>query len=133
MNTIHIERYDNNELGCYGLLAVGSFDCYTLELPWHNNTPNISCIPIGCYIASVDKNITIGKQFVIRLQDVSNRTGVLIHVGNYTTEIAGCILVGNKQVTNSVKRMVTNSRHTMGKLLAEVEYDDEFYVDISKI
>lgn len=133
MRTIYIERHDNNELGCYGSLAIGNFDCYTLELPWYDNTPNISCIPIGRYTASIDKNVTIGKQYVIRLQDVPNRTGILIHVGNYTDEIAGCILVGNKQITNNIKKMVTNSRHTMGKLLAEIEFDDEFYIDISKI
>jgi len=133
MRTIHIERYDSNELGCYGSLAVGSFDCYTLELPWNDNTPNISCIPVGRYTAAIDKNVTIGKEYVIRLQDVPNRTGILIHVGNYTNEIAGCILVGNRQITNSVKKMVTNSRHTMGALLREIEFDNELTVEIAEV
>ena len=130
---MYIERYDNDDFGCYGSLAIGSLDCYTLELPSLNNTPNISCIPAGKYDASIDKNITIGGKYVIRLQDVPDRTGILIHVGNYTNEIAGCILVGNSQHTNSIKKMVTSSKHTMSKLLAEVEFDDEFYVEITGV
>ncbi len=133
MSTIYIERYDNDSLGTYGSLALGDFSCYTLELQWADNTPNVSCIPANRYSASIDHNVTIGRQYVIRLQDVPNRTGILIHVGNYTNEIAGCILVGNSQHTNSVKKMVTSSGHTMSKLLAEVEFDDEFYVGITSV
>ena len=133
MRTMYIERYDNDDFGCYGSLAISDFGCYTLELPSLDNTPNISCIPAGKYDASIDKNVTIGGQYVIRLQAVPNRTGILIHVGNYTTDIAGCILVGNSQYTNSVKKMVTNSRHTMEQLLAEVELNDEFVIDISEV
>lgn len=130
IRTIYIERYDNDERGCYGSLSVGNLDCYTLELPWKDNTPNISCIPAGKYEAFIDHNVTIGGMEVIRLRDVPNRTGILIHVGNYTSDIAGCILVGNSQSTNSVKKMVTSSKFTMEKLLSEVELDDEIEVEI---
>lgn len=135
MRTIYIERYDNDERGCYGSLSVGNFDCYTLELPWRDNQPNVSCIPVGTYEAFVDHNVTIGRQEVIRLKDVPNRTGVLIHVGNYTSDIAGCVLVGNSQVTNSVKKMVTSSRNTMENLLAEIgdDGDTELVVEVIEV
>ena len=122
--TIYIERYDDDERGRYGSLATGDFDCYTLELPWNDNKPNVSCIPEGTYEAFVDHNVTIGGKYVIRLRDVPDRTGILIHVGNYTSDIAGCILVGNSQVTNSVKKMVTSSKNTMENLLTEVGVED---------
>ncbi|RXM52933.1 hypothetical protein BOQ64_00520 [Chryseobacterium sp. CH25] len=74
------------------LIANGKSICYTLELPWKDNLNNISCIPIGTYkgILRYDKK----DGWRIQLDNVPNRTGVQIHMGNYTTQIEGCVLVG---------------------------------------
>lgn len=74
------------------LVANGEVICYTLELPWKDNLNNISCIPVGSYkgILRYDKK----DGWRIQLENVPNRTGVQIHMGNYTTQIEGCILVG---------------------------------------
>lgn len=74
------------------LIANGQVICYTLELPWKDNLNNISCIPLGTYngILRYDKT----DEWRIQLENVPNRTGVQIHMGNYTTQIEGCILVG---------------------------------------
>lgn len=49
---------------------------------------------------------------VPRLLNVPGYDGILIHVGNYATQSAGCILVG----INDVKGMVTHSKETFTKL-----------------
>lgn len=76
------------------LVADGEVLCYTLELPWADNLNNISCVPAGRYagILRYDKS----DKWRIQLENVPNRTGVQIHIGNYTSEIKGCVLVGKE-------------------------------------
>jgi hypothetical protein len=68
----------------------------TLELPDNDNKKNISCIPARKYegIAIIRPN----GRYAIHIQDVPNRNAILIHSGNYTTDIQGCILPGSKHV-----------------------------------
>ena len=72
-----------------------NFSCYTLELPWLNNQPNISCIPTGIY--NVKWVHTFKFPFgVYQLQNVINRSGIDIHSGNFSkSDIKGCILFGS--------------------------------------
>lgn len=74
------------------LIADDVVICYTLELPWEDNLNNVSCIPVGTYdgILRYDKK----DGWRIQLNDVPNRSGVQIHMGNYTKQIKGCVLVG---------------------------------------
>ena len=74
------------------LIANGQVICYTLELPWKDNSNDVSCIPLGTYDGILRYDKTDGWR--IQLENVPNRTGVQIHMGNYTTQIEGCILVG---------------------------------------
>ena len=64
----------------------------TLELPWSNNRSKISCIPTGNYFGKVRQDGNRGWR--IQLDGVPNRKYVQIHVGNYSHQIEGCILVG---------------------------------------
>jgi len=64
----------------------------TLELPWLNNSPKVSCIPVGQYKAKMHTSPKFG--WCLWLQDVPGRSGILIHQGNYTDQILGCILPG---------------------------------------
>ena len=91
---IKIERKYSSEKCTSGYLAVnGEVIAYTLELPWSNNEPLISSIPPGTYSAHLryDKK----DKWRLQLNDVPGRGGVQIHIGNYTSEIEGCILVGD--------------------------------------
>lgn len=76
------------------LIADGEVLCYTLELPWADNLNNISCIPVGKYSGILRYDKTDGWR--IQLENVPDRTGVQIHMGNYTKEIKGCVLVGTE-------------------------------------
>ncbi len=67
--------------------------CYSLELPWKDNLSNISCVPKGTYkgILRYDKK----DGWRIQLENVPHRTAVQIHMGNYTKDTQGCVLVGS--------------------------------------
>jgi hypothetical protein len=64
----------------------------TLELAWRDNRRNISCIPEGDYKAI--PHIRPNGDWSLWLQDVPNRSAILIHAGNYISDISGCVLPG---------------------------------------
>ena len=72
------------------LLLNGERVCYTIELPWKNNEHQISCIPEGKYELKKRWTERFGRHFI--LQDVPNRSYILIHAANDALkEIKGCI------------------------------------------
>ena len=62
----------------------------TLERPWLDNQPNISCIPAGHYKFTRD---THGRFQWFRVLDVPNRTDIEFHTGTKPEHSEGCILV----------------------------------------
>ncbi len=66
----------------------------TLERPDLGNKPNISCIPKGKYVC---KRIFSLKflGYVYQLQNVTGRSGIYIHAGNYYRDVQGCIILGS--------------------------------------
>jgi hypothetical protein len=74
------------------LLRQEKETCETMELPHRGNAQCISHIPSGTYKAAAQENPRFGWH--IRLADVPDRTGVLLHVGNSIEQTDGCILVG---------------------------------------
>lgn len=66
------------------------FICHTIELPWKNNNPKVSCIPEGEYF--IRKRYS--KRFLCHLEiiNVSGRSLILFHPANYALkELQGCI------------------------------------------
>lgn len=94
------------------------FSCKTLELPWLNNKSKVSCIPVGTYTVLKRNSPKYGEHF--HIQDVEGRDMILIHHGNYHTDILGCILVGvaHTDINGDGCKDVTSSKATMVKLLS---------------
>lgn len=75
--------------------------CLSLELPWLNDTPNISCVKVGDYHVAMAYSQKHGKN-VYHLQDENGRHAVEIHpynlAGNaakgYVAQAEGCIALG---------------------------------------
>lgn len=65
----------------------------TLELPWRDNQRQISCVPEGEYEVSLSWSRKFNMNLYV-LSGVPNRSGIMIHSGNHTSQIEGCILVG---------------------------------------
>jgi hypothetical protein len=97
------------------------FECKTIELPFINNEKNISCIPEGVYKTEKIISPTKGECFIIN--NVPNRTAILLHKGNYATgkkvDTQGCILPGLKfvDINNDGEIDVENSTAAMKSLL----------------
>jgi hypothetical protein len=64
--------------------------CFTIELPWLNNKPQISCIPEGKY--EVVKRFSEHHEQHLLLKNVAKRSLILIHPANDAVkELKGCI------------------------------------------
>lgn len=100
----------------------------TLELPWLNNKRNISCIPSGVYTCVKRKSPSQGMCFWIK--DVPGRDWILIHKGNYHTNIKGCMLVGTflKDINKDGYVDVSRSIYTISKMLDILP--DSFKIEI---
>ena len=90
---------------------------FTLELPDLDNAPNISCIPEGTYKCVRITSPSLGECFDV--YNVIDRTYIRIHAGNFTSQIQGCILVGDslKDINGDGVIDVLNSKDTLNKLL----------------
>lgn len=119
MNTYTLSRMPSADDGTFGTLIIGDKTFYTAELPWRDNQPKISCVPVAMYVVKPHISPKFGSCYI--LENVPNRSNVLIHVGNYAgdrsldlkCDVEGCILIGKAIVMAQLdkpQRMVTNSR-----------------------
>lgn len=90
----------------------------TVELPWLNNQFQISCIPVGIYEWVIYQSPKHGT--VLLLLNVPNRSMIEVHIGNFTRDILGCIVVGDEHTDLDFDGImdVKNSKTTMKKLLS---------------
>ena len=97
MEKLLITRTHENSKQTIGQMLVFEgekvlFGCNTLELPYLDNQRNISCIPVGVYRCRKRVSPKFGLCFIV--EDVPGRSYILIHRGNFYSDIRGCILVG---------------------------------------
>lgn len=119
-NTVIVTRETDNGVETLGSLIATKADGttlteYTLELPWKNNSLNISCIPKGTYQCSI-KPFHSTTQYEIL--NVPNRSGIFIHVGNYYHDSLGCIILGGGKgdINHDGQIDVTNSTKSISAL-----------------
>jgi hypothetical protein len=94
------------------------FQFKTLELPWNNNLRRVSCIPEGEYkVQRMDPNHKRNYHYFY-VMNVPDRDGILFHPGNYTSQILGCILPGDKlkDINQDSVPDVLNTTVTLKKL-----------------
>jgi hypothetical protein len=121
-NSLILETNDDDGVQTLGMIHVVNenneiqLTCRTLELPWKDNQKYISCIPAGVYKVIKHKSPKFKNCFWI--QDVPDRSEILIHKGNYHTDILGCVLVGSDLalVNNDKLLDVKDSIKTIARL-----------------
>lgn len=93
--TLKREPPDPNHPGVtIGRLTLDDgWTCYTCELPWLDNAPDVSCIPPGQYQALWTWSPEHGCNNY-RLQAVAGRSAVEIHPANVPQELEGCVALG---------------------------------------
>lgn len=89
-STLHLQR-TYGEQGTNGTISFqGEIICHTIELPWRNNIPRLSCIPVGTYKLQKRNYAKHGEQ--IGIPAVLGREAILIHTANDAQkQLLGCI------------------------------------------
>lgn len=103
--------------------------CKTLELPWKNNQPQVSCIPEGIYTCRRFKSPKFGETF--QVCDVPGRSGILFHPGNKAKETRGCILLGVGTEISGNNAYLLSSRAAMKTFMQMLEGVDTFDITIN--
>ena len=100
------------------LFIDGERFCDTLELPWRDNQRSISCIPTGSYKVRLryPRESATRDYLHLLVQDVKDRSFILIHRGNKSSDSRGCVLVG----MTSKHNFVGNSTLAMDLLIKEI-------------
>jgi len=129
MKQVNLFRLQRSDQGTEGILVVDDFNCKTLELPWRNNQPQISCIPAGEYNVEIRLSNKYGRIYWVR--KVPDRTYILIHSGNFAGDVSkgfkshvmGCILLGKKRGFLGGQVAVLNSRITVREFMETMDYE----------
>ena len=131
MNKVLIERTETGDTGTFGILKSGSgFSCYTLELPWHENKTDISCIPTGVYICKYLPSPKHGNCY--HVTDVPGRTSVEIHSANWAGDVSrglksqllGCIAIGRSIDTVVDQKGLMSSKDAISAFEADQDKKD---------
>lgn len=108
--------------------------CCTLELPWRDNRKRVSCIPPGnyrCERCKLKRYRITGTQILNawEIMDVPDRTGILIHTGNWESDTEGCIIIGTMFNGESI----TQSKVAHKRWLECVKAVDEFQLTVEYV
>lgn len=73
---------------------------YSIERPWLDNMPNVSCIPTASYSMIRVDSPRFGADSAYQGQlwevaEVPGRSAILIHIANWAKDLQGCIGLGS--------------------------------------
>lgn len=113
-----VKRIADTPYGCFGVLGEWKNNmmipfAVTLEPPWLNNEPNISCIPSGVYLIKRVNSPKFGDVFEVT--NVEDRENILFHWGNKLPNTKGCILTAEKFGILDGKPSVLTSHNSPGE------------------
>jgi hypothetical protein len=126
MKAVLIRQYnDKNTTGELSLYHgdILLYRCKTVELPWKDNEPQVSCIPEATYNVSVVAATDKIKYRHLWVENVPKRSGIKIHVANYTRQLRGCIAPGisHADIDKDGIMDVTSSTKAMADIMAVVD------------
>lgn len=118
---MEIVRFLINEWHILGRLITDKGTVfYSVECPWKNNEPFLSCVPCGFYEVKLVDSPKYGDN-TFELQNVLNRTHCLFHVANTAKDVTGCIGLGVGVYPNLSG--VSSSRLAMAKFHEELDVE----------
>ena len=119
MIRVRLQRVLQYPTSTFGIMRVDEEpEFLTVENPWLYNERNVSCIPKGVYNIRPHKSPRYG--LVLAVDDVPNRSHILIHAGNTAADTKGCILVGERFGNVKDMRAVMQSRFALNRLLSMI-------------
>ncbi len=135
MSILTLERFNYSETETEGYLWLDAETrLYTIERPWRagppGGVPRESCVPDGSYrllphtrpdgteVLAL-RNTARGVYYTEEERgDRPGRFLILLHAGNTTDDIVGCIAPGEGRTIHKNRRMVTSSRKAMQQIMA---------------
>lgn len=119
-------------MGTFGRISHnGKLVCATVERPWLNNEPCVSCIPEGTYqLEQYDSPkfgpcyALVAEELGVTLYPPALRTGILIHPANHSDQLQGCIAPGTEYGVVNGRWAVISSRSAFNKLMDLLEHED---------
>lgn len=119
-----------------GTLHFGALKLATIERPWIPHPDGLggrqrqSCIPDGTYTVRPWNSPRFPDTYILQNEELGvyrqpgdippgqtwGRSAILIHVGNYVSDVVGCIAVGTRHAHDRL--MVLDSRAAMNDLRA---------------
>lgn len=127
--------------GAFGELITPVRSYVTVERPWLDNRPYVSCIPEGVYTlrkrrSGVVERTTGGKYLEgWEVTRVPGRTHIMIHPANLMDQLEGCIAPGLSTGVLPDKNQepqwaVLNSFAAFKMLMEDLEERDEWLLDV---
>ena len=114
-----LTRYALGPNETLGALQIEGLVLQTLEDPWRDNAPMVSCIPPGEYLV-VPRRYFRGGYDAWEVTGVPGRTHILIHKRNTAEDVTGCILVGSRVGILAGNVAVLDSASAFGRLRSVV-------------
>lgn len=105
----------------------------TLEHAYPDGDKFKAKVPVGTYVCKKGEHKLedLVPFITFELQDVPGHWGILIHVGNYNRDSAGCILIGKgRGFTSSRGKMIVDSKRAFKEFMELLKYDEEFTLTI---
>ena len=137
MKQASLDRFAYSPMGTFGRLTIGDFQCFTVERPWQDNKPNVSCIPEGTYPLKLRESPiikrTTGGAFTKgwEVTDVPDRSLIMLHVGNTMADVEGCIAVGAALGWVAGRWAVTDSRKAFTLLMEALSASNAWMLNIT--
>jgi len=128
---IHLKRVHTSSVGTFGVVLDGHHGepfCVSLELPYKNNEPNISCIKSGVYEGVRVKSPRFGDTFEVK-GNLEGRTHILFHCGNSIEDSRGCFLLAENFAPEN---RVEQSRVAFNEFMEVTKETDYFILQITE-
>ena len=119
-----------NKMGTFGILTLWDLKFYTIEKPWLNNEPWISCIPVGIYTLEMSY-FDRGEYPAYEVMNVPGRTDILIHIANIQSNVQGCIGLGEQLGCINGQWAVLSSKRALRTFHTALEDTDDRTLNIS--
>ncbi len=118
---IILQRFCYSPHGTFGHMRLPSgVVLATVERPWADNIPMVSCIPIGDYECG-PRPFYRGGYDAVEIKAVPGRSHILMHVANFPEQVNGCIGINSYFGANQGKWCGWRSKDAFNRLMSEVK------------
>jgi len=117
-----LTRTSDDGTATLGQMPLGGKILYSIELPWKNDLPDVSCIPVGRYDLIPYYSPKHGQTYLLQNYDLGvgdnrePRSYCELHSADWASELRGCIAFGFESypmlnpATGNVEPAVEESR-----------------------